>query len=188
MPRILPGADMTSFLSRRRGSGSTLTCRKPILCTSNRDSRKSSSHSRTCLKNYVRMPDMRLPGRIRATPGNIRSAGQTASLRIAGPTSRYSCSREQCILMEWSPLPCTASKCDSGSAKQATQQKGATGMKITTVGLDVAKTIFQIHRVGGQGRVAVRSSSRRVSITSPGACREIWELASTLCQVSSGRC
>jgi len=34
-------------------------------------------------------------------------------------------------------------------------------MKITTVGFDVAKTIFQVHGVDGQGRVAVRKQLRR---------------------------
>jgi transposase len=34
-------------------------------------------------------------------------------------------------------------------------------MKITTVGFDVAKTIFQIHGVDEQGRVAVRRQLKR---------------------------
>jgi transposase len=34
-------------------------------------------------------------------------------------------------------------------------------MKITTIGFDVAKTIFQIHGVDGQGRVAVRKRLKR---------------------------
>jgi transposase len=47
------------------------------------------------------------------------------------------------------------------NAKQTTDQKGATEMKITTIGFDVAKTVFQIHGVDGCGRVAVRKRLKR---------------------------
>ena len=37
-------------------------------------------------------------------------------------------------------------------------------MKITTIGLDLAKNVFQVHAVNGTGEVAVRKTLRRAQM------------------------
>lgn len=39
--------------------------------------------------------------------------------------------------------------------------KGAAQMQITTIGLDIAKTVFQVHGVDGEGNVVVARQLRR---------------------------
>ena len=47
--------------------------------------------------------------------------------------------------MGWTPPPVTASRCQSGSVCNHLNRKGASTMKITTVGIDLAKNVFQVH-------------------------------------------
>lgn len=49
-------------------------------------------------------------------------------------------------LMGWSPLPKTASECQSGECKFPLMRE-ATTMKTTTIGIDLAKHLFQLHGV-----------------------------------------
>jgi hypothetical protein len=49
-------------------------------------------------------------------------------------------------------------------------------MDITTIGLDLAKSIFQVHGVDANGRVVIRKSLRRAQMlrhSSPG-CPRAW--------------
>jgi hypothetical protein len=43
---------------------------------------------------------------------------------------------------------------------QTTTGKGAIRMKIITIGLDLAKSVFQVHAVDGDGNVVVRKAMR----------------------------
>src|SRR5258707_15396980 len=42
--------------------------------------------------------------------------------------------------------------------------KGAIRMEITTIGLDLAKSVFQVHAVDGDGNVVVRKALRRAQV------------------------
>ena len=42
---------------------------------------------------------------------------------------------------------------------RATLLRGSVTVKITTIGIDLAKAVFQVHGVDGRGKVLVRSSS-----------------------------
>jgi transposase len=47
---------------------------------------------------------------------------------------------------------------------ETTTSKGAIRMKITTIGLDLAQSIFQVHAVDGDGNVVVRKALRRAQV------------------------
>lgn len=55
----------------------------------------------------------------------------------------------------------TASMCQSGSVTNHWNKMGASVMQITTVGLDLAKNVFQLHAVDQRGKVALRKQLRR---------------------------
>ncbi|KAG0190241.1 hypothetical protein DFQ28_002375 [Apophysomyces sp. BC1034] len=63
--------------------------------------------------------------------------------------------------MEWTPPPETASTCHSGGVDTATETKGASIMKVTTLGIDLAKNLFAIHDVNEQGKVMLRKLLKR---------------------------
>lgn len=42
--------------------------------------------------------------------------------------------------------------CQSGSADQPLESKEASAMKITTIGIDLAKSVFQVHGVDERGK------------------------------------
>lgn len=44
------------------------------------------------------------------------------------------------------------------------KQKGASEMKITTIGVDLAKEVFQIHGVDAHGKTVLRKQLRRAEI------------------------
>src|SRR5678815_4337103 len=67
--------------------------------------------------------------------------------------------------MGWTPPPVTASKCQSGSVCNHSNRKGAPTMKITTVGIDLAKNVFQVHAVDERGRAVLRKQLRRDQMT-----------------------
>ena len=54
--------------------------------------------------------------------------------------------------MGWSPLPRTASKCQSVANINSHKLQEATAMKITTVGIDLAKNVLQVHAVDEHGK------------------------------------
>src|ERR687898_737690 len=60
----------------------------------------------------------------------------------------------------WLPLP--ASQRQGGAVTQ--HELGATTMEIRTVGLDLAKNVFQVHAIGDTGEVIVRRSLRRAQV------------------------
>jgi hypothetical protein len=51
--------------------------------------------------------------------------------------------------------------CQSGDANQPLKQTGASDMKITTVGIDLAKNVFQVHGVNEFGKTVVKKQLRR---------------------------
>src|ERR1700733_3968727 len=55
----------------------------------------------------------------------------------------------------------TASMCQSGSVEQPLKRMGASAMKITTVGIDLAKNLFQVHAVDERGNAVLRKQLRR---------------------------
>ena len=57
----------------------------------------------------------------------------------------------------WLPLP--ALQRQGGAVTQ--HEFGATTMEITTVGIDLAKNVFQVHAVSRSGEVIVRRALRR---------------------------
>jgi transposase len=48
--------------------------------------------------------------------------------------------------------------CQSGDANQPLEQ---TGMKVTTVGIDLAKNMFQLHEVNEYGKTVIKKQIRR---------------------------
>src|ERR1700739_1860366 len=59
-------------------------------------------------------------------------------------------------------LPLTASGCQSVKAIRRSRAKWEpSAMQITTIGLDLAKNVFQVHGVDATGEVVVRKSLRR---------------------------
>src|SRR5208282_6013210 len=63
--------------------------------------------------------------------------------------------------MGWTPPPSTASTCQSGSVIDHLTRMGASTMNITTVGIDLAKNVFQVHAVDERGKVVLRKQLRR---------------------------
>ncbi|MDR6854510.1 transposase [Variovorax guangxiensis] len=49
--------------------------------------------------------------------------------------------------------------------QQPLEPRGASTMKITTVGIDLAKNVFQVHAVDEHGKVALRKQLRRDQMT-----------------------
>ncbi len=45
--------------------------------------------------------------------------------------------------------------CQSGDANQPLEQTGASDIKVTTVGIDLAKNVFQLHGVNEYGKTVV---------------------------------
>jgi hypothetical protein len=60
-------------------------------------------------------------------------------------------------------LPSGWAYAQSGEVVTSTA-KGAFIMKIATVGLDLAKTLFQVHGVDSQGHIVVRKQLRRADV------------------------
>jgi len=48
----------------------------------------------------------------------------------------------------------------------------ATAMKITTIGMDLAKNVIQVHGVDEQGKVVLRKRLRRNQVAALCACQE----------------
>ena len=59
------------------------------------------------------------------------------------------------------PTPMTASMCQSGSVIDPLEPEGASTMQITTIGLDLAKNVFQVHGVNRHGKVELRKQLKR---------------------------
>src|SRR5476651_1313728 len=54
--------------------------------------------------------------------------------------------------------------CQSGSAEQPLKRMGASTMKITTVGIDLAKNVFQVHGIDERGNAVLRKQLRRAQV------------------------
>src|SRR5918994_543855 len=55
--------------------------------------------------------------------------------------------------------------CQSGSVKQPLRTDRSAQMKITTVGIDLAKNVFQLHAVDERGKAVLRRQLRREQVT-----------------------
>jgi transposase len=55
----------------------------------------------------------------------------------------------------------TASRCARMVLSAEHQREGAVLMQITTIGLDIAKNVFQVHGIDGEGQVMLRRKVRR---------------------------
>src|SRR5450631_966321 len=54
--------------------------------------------------------------------------------------------------------------CQSGSAEQPLKWIGASAMKITTVGIDLAKNVFQVHGIDERGKTVLGKQLRRAQV------------------------
>jgi hypothetical protein len=62
-------------------------------------------------------------------------------------------------------LPLTASERQTcGRCRKQPRAKGAAPMEITTIGLDLAKNVFQVHAIDAAGSVVVRKALRRAQV------------------------
>ena len=55
--------------------------------------------------------------------------------------------------------------CQSGDANQPLEQTGTCDMKVTTVGIDLAKKVFQLHGVNELGKTVIKKQLRRDQVT-----------------------
>src|SRR5690554_8030274 len=51
--------------------------------------------------------------------------------------------------------------CQSGGVVQPLEPRGASTMKITTIGIDLAKNVFQIHGVDAHSKTVIRKQLKR---------------------------
>lgn len=66
--------------------------------------------------------------------------------------------------MVWTP-PAHRHRCAiAWSSPRAPQDQGASVMQITTVGVDLAKHVFQIHGIDDEGQVVLRRRLRRAEV------------------------
>lgn len=63
--------------------------------------------------------------------------------------------------MGWTLPPLTASNEPKWRCKSTTLQTGASNIKVTTVGIDLAKNVFQLHGVNEFGKPVIKKQIRR---------------------------
>jgi len=51
--------------------------------------------------------------------------------------------------------------CQSGGANRPLEQTGASEIKVTTLGIDLAKNVFQLHSVNEYGKTVIKKQIRR---------------------------
>jgi hypothetical protein len=54
------------------------------------------------------------------------------------------------------PRPDGIAMCQGGAVNRTTPRAGAVPMQIITIGLDIAKNVFQVHGIDGEGRAVLR--------------------------------
>src|SRR5207344_3630276 len=54
--------------------------------------------------------------------------------------------------------------CQSGSVDQPLEPRGASAMKVTTIGIDLAKNVFQVHGVDERGKPVLRKQLKRKDV------------------------
>src|SRR3972149_4710099 len=54
--------------------------------------------------------------------------------------------------------------CQSGNGLNPLKRKGASEMKITTIGIDLAKSLFQVHGVDERGKAVLRKQLKRKDV------------------------
>src|SRR5271169_2991795 len=59
--------------------------------------------------------------------------------------------------------PCTASMCQD-EVVETDHLKEPSMVEITTIGVDIAKSVFQVHGIDASGQVAVRRQLRRAEV------------------------
>ena len=63
--------------------------------------------------------------------------------------------------MGWTPPPVNGIDVPEWKCHRPLEQEGASDMQITTVGLDLAKNVFQVHGADARGRAVLRKQLRR---------------------------
>ena len=64
---------------------------------------------------------------------------------------------------------------DVGAVKAPTIQRSQIMQAITTIGLDIAKSVFQVHGIDAEGNVILRRQlKRRYVLDSSRSCRRVW--------------
>src|SRR5437867_12617611 len=63
--------------------------------------------------------------------------------------------------MGWTLPSRNGFECAKVEVRSSTSREGASVMKITTVGLDLAKSVFQVHGVDGRGKTVLRKQLKR---------------------------
>src|SRR4030095_13360205 len=61
----------------------------------------------------------------------------------------------------WWPPPAPGIEVPEGGSSETNHIRGAVHMQITTIGLDIAKNVFQIHGIDAAEKVIVRKQLRR---------------------------
>src|SRR5213076_1050630 len=90
-----------------------------------------------------------------AEPAGSRVCTKSAQMQGARRRSNARAVRREAQRgSEWEgrPLPATASRCQSGNGFNPLKRKGASDMKITTIGIDLATSLFQVHGVDERGK------------------------------------
>ena len=76
--------------------------------------------------------------------------------------SFYACRRKMPNVMVWTPpLPNGIAMCQSGRVKPPLNEEEESVMNITTIGLDIAKNVFQLHGVDANGKTILRKKLNR---------------------------
>src|SRR5262249_17937943 len=98
--------------------------------------------------------------RVAAGRLTVLSACRTASCPQEGDGGRRACKRFP-LLMLW-PAPPRAREClDVGAVLGSHHLEELSMQSISTIGLDIAKSAFQVHGVDAAGQVVVRRQLRR---------------------------
>src|SRR6516225_12350060 len=68
--------------------------------------------------------------------------------------------------MGWTPLFITASSVPKWLSSKPLHRRGASAMNTTTIGLDIAKAVFQVHGIDARGQTTLRKRLRRAQLVS----------------------
>jgi hypothetical protein len=117
---------------------------------------------------YLRRPQLALPA-----PGCVRRVQGQESIVCAGGIGPSGATRSDALRRAqsdtpesrwggWLPLPASKRQCGGCQANHERWEPSA--MQITTVGLDLAKSVFQVHAIDRTGEVVVRRALRRAQV------------------------
>lgn len=67
--------------------------------------------------------------------------------------------------MGWTPPPANGIDVPEWKCHRPLEPEGASTMETTTVGIDLAKNVFQVHSVSKHGKAVLRKQLRRHQVT-----------------------